>query len=168
MPTLSAHVPEDWPLMPLFEQKVNNEYRRKPGPYIRDVIERDLRDYERQELVRHGAMSDEAVPNAMSATIMVELTTRLCGELTAASIAEAMEGKDQRRELQRLLMDVALEHDARKLQQSKDVSAVEIQPSPVIHEGQSSALPQSEATSPERTAGSWRKHNPKRSDEKSA
>lgn len=42
MPTLSAHVPEDWEFKEKFNSVISAKYRGKPAPYIREVVERDL------------------------------------------------------------------------------------------------------------------------------
>ncbi|MFA5262383.1 MAG: hypothetical protein WC378_01060 [Opitutaceae bacterium] len=42
MPTVSAHLPDDWSFKTNFSEKINESYRGKPGPYLRELIERDL------------------------------------------------------------------------------------------------------------------------------
>jgi len=42
MPTIATHVPEDWELAAAFEKNVRENYRGKPAPYIRELIEKDL------------------------------------------------------------------------------------------------------------------------------
>src|ERR1041385_6668071 len=42
MPTLSAHVPDDWEYKKDFSSRISKKYRGKPGPYIRELIENDL------------------------------------------------------------------------------------------------------------------------------
>ena len=42
MPTISTHVPKDWPHWAALRARLGR-FRGKPGPYIRDLLERDLR-----------------------------------------------------------------------------------------------------------------------------
>jgi hypothetical protein len=43
MPTISAHVPEDWGFKEQFSSRINTpRYRNKPSPYLVELIERDL------------------------------------------------------------------------------------------------------------------------------
>jgi NADPH:quinone reductase-like Zn-dependent oxidoreductase len=36
------HVPDDWTFRKAFEEKVAKHYRGREGPYLRDLVERDL------------------------------------------------------------------------------------------------------------------------------
>jgi hypothetical protein len=43
MPTISAHVPEDWEFKEQFNSRIKTpRYRNKPSPYLVELIERDL------------------------------------------------------------------------------------------------------------------------------
>ena len=44
MPTIGTHVPADWPYASALGSRLL-AYRGKPAPYIRDLIERDLRQH---------------------------------------------------------------------------------------------------------------------------
>lgn len=43
MPTISAHLPDNWALQREFDAVVDKHYRGRPGPYLRDLVEKDLR-----------------------------------------------------------------------------------------------------------------------------
>jgi hypothetical protein len=101
MPTLGFHVPDDSPLAKAVRQRAEEEKAASVSAYVRRLVERDIEG---------GGPAD-----AMSPTVLVDLAKRLCGELTAESIAKAMAGADQRRELQRMLTDVALNYEAEQL-----------------------------------------------------
>jgi len=89
MPTLGFHVPEDSSLAKAVRARVSAEKHPSVSAYVRSVVERD---------VSGGGPSD-----AMSPTVLVDLTRRLLGELDAEAMAIVMSGRDQRRELQRAL-----------------------------------------------------------------
>lgn len=42
MPTIATHVPEDWEYAAAFSSNVDRNYRGKPAPYLRELIEKDL------------------------------------------------------------------------------------------------------------------------------
>lgn len=90
MPTLSAHVRDDWEFADEFSSVVKAEHRGKQSPYIVRAIEQDL-------ISRRAKVAD--VPP----TIMVDLTRDLLGKPKAREIAAALDGLDQEQELIELL-----------------------------------------------------------------
>lgn len=100
MPTLSAHVPDDWEFRADFDMLVEREYRGKPGPYIRELIEHDITSKSRR--------GDLIQPD-----VIVELTRRLMGELDAEEMQAIMATHDQRKILRTLLRDVLNRHTAK-------------------------------------------------------
>lgn len=89
MATVSAHLPEGSELETSFFKHVKNEWRGKPGPYIRELIERDL--------------LEKPKPDALAPSIIVDLANRLIGEFDAQKVAAALQGKDQREVMQKIL-----------------------------------------------------------------
>jgi hypothetical protein len=95
MPTYAFHVPDDWEFASEVERRSAAAHDGKSSAYFRAAIERDIRG---------GGPAD-----ALSPTVLVDLTRRLLGELDAEEMARAMEGKDQRQKLRRMLERVLSE-----------------------------------------------------------
>lgn len=60
--------------------------------YLRRLIERDI--------------SKASNPDALAPTILVDLANRLIGEFDAQKVAAALQGRDQREELQKILRSI--------------------------------------------------------------
>lgn len=71
MPTVSTHLPDDWSFKDKFLSKINDSYRGKPAPYLREVIERDL-------------SGGSATPDALSPTVLADLFKSLRPDLAGA------------------------------------------------------------------------------------
>lgn len=42
MPTIGTYIPDDWEFASKFRNVIESQYRGKSGPYLRELIERDL------------------------------------------------------------------------------------------------------------------------------
>ena len=90
MANASAHIPEDSDLWGKIKAKAKTEHDGKISAYVRAVLERDL-------------SGKGVTPDALSPTIMVDLTKALCGDLVSKGLLAALGERDQRIELGHLL-----------------------------------------------------------------
>ena len=72
MPTYGLHIPDDWEYKKVFDAALA-AYKGKPSPFIRYAVEASLR-------------KDSVAPDALAATVLVDLARRLCGELDARAL----------------------------------------------------------------------------------
>lgn len=75
MPTVGAHIPDEWKFADVFSAKVSGRYKGKPGRYLLDLLEKDL-------------SGSDTTPEATGSTIIVDLAKRLRPELADTLAAQ--------------------------------------------------------------------------------
>jgi hypothetical protein len=89
MASFGIYVPDESDLLDKIQKRADAEHDGKVSAYARAAIERDL-------LKRDS-------PDALSPSVIVDLANRLIGEFDAQKVAAALQGKDQREEMQKIL-----------------------------------------------------------------
>lgn len=79
MAIASAHIPDDSDLLKKIQEKAKAEYSGKVSAYVRELIEQDL-----------SVDKSTSEADALSPTVIDELTRRLCGELVARELADGL------------------------------------------------------------------------------
>jgi hypothetical protein len=120
MPTLAFHVPDDWEFKEVFEKGVQRFDTKKAGPFIKSLVEKQLS--KAQPLDN---------PEPLAPNVIVDLTTRLLGEIDAQEMAKLLEGKDQPRVLRTILTRYLLSQEANPMA-AEDPAPYHVTPRPQL------------------------------------
>lgn len=103
MPTYGLHLPDGSEIERLFLQRISREYRGKAGPYLRNLVDRDLTEPQ-----------SEPPPSPIAPDVMETLTRVLCGHGKGLRMRAALAGVDQVQHLTDLLESHLLALEAQR------------------------------------------------------